>query len=171
MIFNAEKIPARWVEIHDARGGLVTVLEVLSPANKTEAGWWPYHRRQEHFLAAGVNLVEIDLVRGGIHVVSIARERLSFPAGTCHVVCVARSFGQASPRLEVYLCPLREPLPTIRVPLRRGDPDVALALQTLIDRCYRTGRYWLSDHTRPLQPPAADESESAWIEERLRTGE
>ena len=168
LLFDAEIMPERWIEVHDARGNLVTVLEVLSPANKTEGGLPIYRRRQQHFLASGVNLVEIDLVRGGAHAVTIHRDRLTLPAGTCHLVCVARSFDRASPRLEVYPCPLREPLPTIRVPLRRGDPDVALALQTLVDRCYRTGRYWLSNTTRALVPPAADESESAWIAERLR---
>lgn len=171
LLFSWDLMPERWIEVHDARGTLVTVIEVLSLANKTELGSLSYVQRQRHFLAAGVNLVEIDLIRGGAHVVTINRERLTYPAGTCYLVCVARGFGQPSPRLEVYLCPLREPLPTIRVPLRRGDPDVALPLQALVDRCYHTGRYWLSDHTRPLHPPAADESERAWIEERLRGGE
>ncbi len=168
LLFHAEAITERWIEVHDAGGELVTVLEVLSPGNKTESGPRAYLERQQHFLAAGVNLVEIDLVRGGTHLVCIERERLRLPAGTCYLVCVARILGDGSSRREVYLCPLREPLPTIRVPLRRGDPDNALPLQALVDRCYRTGRYWLSDRNRAVQPPAADEAENAWMEERLR---
>ncbi len=169
LLFSATIMTERWVEVHDAQGGLVTVLEVLSPANKTDAGFLAYRLRQQHFLAAGVNLVEIDLVRGGLHTVGVGRERLSWPAGTCHVVCVTRVRGVEPARHEVYPCPLREPLPTIRVPLRRRDSDVPLALQPLIDRCYRTGRYWLSARLRILVPPAADEPENAWIAERLRT--
>lgn len=167
LVFSEQRLPERRVEIRDVYGDVVTVLEVVSPANKTPTGWMAYDRRQ-HCLKAGVNVVEIDLVRGGLHVVGIGHERLNWPAGTCHVVCVTRPLGGEDLRREVYLCPLREPLPTIRVPLRRGDPDLALALQGLIDRCYRTGRYWLADTARPLAPPPADESENAWIEDRLR---
>jgi hypothetical protein len=58
-------------------------------------------------------------------------------------------------------------LPTIRVPLRANDPDVPLALQPLIDQCYRSGRYWLTDFRRPLDPPLPPE-DAAWVEERLR---
>ena len=68
----------------------------------------------------------------------------------------------------MYLCPLRQALPTIRVPLRLGEPDVPLVLQPLADRCYRTGRYWLSSPSaKTLQPPLTDAGEAAWVEERL----
>ncbi|MBV9128545.1 MAG: DUF4058 family protein [Verrucomicrobia bacterium] len=171
LLFMAEAVPERWIEVRNAQGSLITVIEVLSPANKTEPGAHAYLRRRQHFLAAGVHLVEIDLVRGGSHVVAIERELLAPklpPAGTCHLVCVARAVGDGLMRREVYLCPLREPLPAIRVPLRRGDPDVPLALQPLVDRCYRTGRYWLANYQRELQPPAADAEEAAWIAGRVR---
>ena len=62
---------------------------------------------------------------------------------------------------------MREPLPTIRVPLRVGDPDAPLAFQPIIDDCYGTGRNWLADYRRPLDPPIADE-DSTWVNERLR---
>ncbi len=170
LLFIEHRVTERWIEIHDAGGELITVIEVLSPGNKTDAGARSYRQRQQHFIAAGVNLVEIDLVRGGTHVVSIARQRLSFPPGTCHLVCVSRAIGEEYSRWEVYLCPLRNPLPVVRVPLRPNDPDAPLALQPLIDRCYRTGRYWLSRPTLgALQPVAEGDAEAVWIEERLRS--
>jgi hypothetical protein len=43
--------------------------------------------------------------------------------------------------VEVYREPLREPLPTIKVPLRQTDADVPLDLQPLIEQCYRNGGY------------------------------
>jgi hypothetical protein len=65
-------------------------------------------------------------------------------------------------RHEFYILPLRERLPTIRVPLRRSDPDVALDLQLLIDACYERGRYAsVIDYTKPLNPALPDE-EAAW---------
>lgn len=80
---------------------------------------------------------------------------------------MARNQGGYQGRREVYPCPLSEPLPTIRVPLRAGDPDAPLALQPLIDECYRLGSYWLSDYTRELDPPLSAE-DAAWVQERLK---
>lgn len=173
LMFMVEDVPERWIEVLDAGGRLITVIEVLSPSNKSETGSESYRERQRHFLAGGIHLVEIDLLRGGSHVVAVERERLTLPPGTCHVVCVTRRTpGEKFARREVYLCPLRAPLPTIRVPLRPRDPDVRLALQPLVDRCYRTGRYWLTvDPTREMRPPAADGPESAWIAERMQVAE
>ena len=170
LLFTGTIMTERWIEIQNAGGDLITVIEVLSPANKTVSGRGAYRDRQYHFLSAGVHLVEIDLIRGGMHVVSVDPEQaeLPWPPGTCHLVCTTRMLGKEESRWEVYFCPLRQPLPTIRVPLRRGEPDVALALQPLVDRCYRTGRYWLSSTpAQTLHPPAADTEEVAWIEEHL----
>src|SRR6478672_6403873 len=48
---------------------LVTALEVLSPANKTpgDAGRTAYQQKHEEFRLGNVNVVEIDLLRGGTH--------------------------------------------------------------------------------------------------------
>jgi len=62
---------------------------------------------------------------------------------------------------------LASPLPVIRVPLRETDPDVLLALQPLIDRCYRMGAYWNADH-ETLPGPDVPADERAWITERVR---
>ena len=56
----------------------------------------------------------------------------------------------------MYPGPLRERLPTIRIPLRATDPDVPLDIQTLVDRCYTTGRYWNLDYKRTLWPALAE---------------
>jgi hypothetical protein len=160
-VIYVEPEKERWLEIRDVRGRVITVIEVLSPTNKSEGGWRAYRQKQQDFLAAGINLIEVDLIRGGQHVVAVPLERFSSP-----LICVARQFPGYN-RREIYPCPLREPLPTIRVPLRAGDPDVPLAFQPIIDECYRTGRYWLADYRRPLDPPLSDE-DSTWVNERLR---
>src|SRR5438874_248009 len=61
----------RWVEIVDANGRLITVIELLSPTNRSEEGQGAYRRRQRTYIAGGVNLVEIDLLRSGERVLSI----------------------------------------------------------------------------------------------------
>jgi hypothetical protein len=74
-----EEVPqtARHVKIVDLSHGeqVVTVIEVLSPTNKmTMAGREEYRRKQREYILAGVNLVEIDLLRRGQHVLSAAWE-------------------------------------------------------------------------------------------------
>lgn len=170
LIFAADGMMERWIEIHDVDGNLITVIEVLSPTNKQGPGQRAYQDRQRRFLSAGVQSVEIDLIRGGGHAVSVPADLVAphRPAGTCHLVCTTRWPGSEGSRWEVYLCPLQQPLPTIRVPLRSDEPDVALALQPLVDRCYRTGRYWqLSHSVKDLHPPLADAEEVIWAEGRL----
>ncbi len=166
IIVPAEPAPARWLEIRGAEEELVTVIELLSPWNKTDQGGREYLRKQQDFLAAGVNLVEIDLIRGGQHVLAVDAEAFDRPAGADYLVCVARQQVGYANRREVYPCSMREPLPTIRVPLRAGDPDVPLALQPFIDRVYRTGRYWKADYRQKLKPPLRPE-DAVWVDERL----
>jgi uncharacterized protein DUF4058 len=72
-----EEVPqtARHVQILDVSSGerVVTAIEVLSPTNKlTLSGREDYRRKQRDYLNAGVNLVEIDLLRGGQHVLAAA---------------------------------------------------------------------------------------------------
>ena len=64
-IIELDQLPRRWVEIRDKSGKLVTVIEVLSPSNKLEPGRSVYLQKQQDYLAAGVNLLEIDLLRIG----------------------------------------------------------------------------------------------------------
>ncbi len=165
LVFIDDSDNERWVEIRNAHGRLITVIEVLSPVNKRQ-GWAEYRERQRQFLSAGVALVEIDLLRGGLNTVAIAPDQLPEAEGTRYLVCVARPRPTVR-RREVYPSPLRQRLPTIRVPLRAGDPDVPLAIQPLVDRCYRTGRHWLTAYTRPLDPSLPPE-EAEWVNARLQ---
>ncbi|MFM2166621.1 MAG: hypothetical protein RIS79_992 [Verrucomicrobiota bacterium] len=159
-----EEQTERWVEITDRHGKIVTVIEVLSPSNKGIERR-KYATKRQTYIAGGVNVVEIDLLRGGQHVVNVPRERLRDPDVT-YLVCVTRATNTT--RKEYYPIPLDQPLPTIRIPLRPDDPDAVLALQPLIDRCYRKGAYWEESHTRLIGPPLGA-NEAAWVAERLKT--
>ena len=121
-------------------GQVVTAIEFLSPANKVSSrGQVRYVHKQRDFLNAGVNLVEIDLIRAGNYVLALPEDRLPAVCRTPYMVCVRRATKQD--QVEIYPMPLRQPLPNIRVPLRPTDEDVVLRLQELIDDCYRDGRY------------------------------
>ena len=157
----------RWLEIRDLDGRLVTALELLSPYNKSESGRDDYRRKQRDYILGRVSLVEIDLLRGGSHTVAVDPGELRPQPGIHSIICVTRV--QDGIRHEVYRCPFRERLPAFRVPLRISDPDVPLDLQPLIDRCYRTGRYWqISDPARLF--PALPEPEHRWVAERVAAG-
>lgn len=152
--------PEGFVKIVDARSErVVTVLEFLSATNKG-AGAGLYAAKQRELLDAGVNLVEVDLLRAG-HRVSAAPEEALPPAfSAAGHVCVSRA--AAPGRREVYLAPLDRRLPTIAVPLRPHDPDVRLALQPLIERCYANGRYDDLDYSaEPVPPLAPDDARLA----------
>ncbi len=62
--------------------------------------------------------------------------------------------------------PLRQPLPSLRIPLRRGDPDAVLSLQPLIEAAYPNGGYDDLDYHEPLDPPLWAEH-AAWAASML----
>lgn len=68
----------------------------------------------------------------------------------------------------MYPLPLDKPLPTIAVPLRPEDDDVALELQSLVDQCYQSGRYDDLDYARDPIPPLSGE-DAGWADELLRS--
>ena len=160
-----DHVPPRWLEITDSTGRLVTVIELLSPSNKTYDRQ-EYKLRQHRYLECHVNLVEIDLLLAGAHTVAVSPDLLKPADGSArYMVCAARA--AVSSQREIYLLPLRERLKPVRIPLRATDKDVILDLQPLIDRSYQTGRYWQTDYTRPLPQPLSD-ADAAWATELLK---
>lgn len=154
----------RWVEIRSAGGKLITVIEILSPANKTGLGRDRYLRKREFYEESGVNVVEIDLLRGGSS--TVAAEMTPPREGTRYTICVFRA---AKPhRFEVYHWGLGERIPAFGVPLRSEDADAPLDLQPLLDRAYELGYYWQDvPDLRHLDPPL-DESDANLAEKVLR---
>jgi hypothetical protein len=157
----------RWIQIIDPAAGdrVVTVIEVLSPSNKVAGpGRAAYLAKQSDFLAAGINLIEIDLVRKGQWAFSADEAILPSKERTTYMACVFRA---ARPEFRAfYRFPFREALPRIAIPLRPRDRDVVLDLQQVIDAAYEHGRYERTDYRRPLDPPLSPE-ESVWATELL----
>ncbi len=165
-VFLGDEETERWLEIREASGRLITVIELLSPSNKLEAADRDrYLRKRRGFISGGINLVEIDLVRQGAPVFPDVIRNVLRGAGACYGVCVFRAARPAEH--EVYPIRLRERLPAIRVPLRPTDADVVADLQPLIDQCHERGRYHLLNYRLDLDPPLPSE-ETAWVEGILR---
>jgi hypothetical protein len=164
-----EPLTESCIEIVDVASGhrLVTVIEVLSPANKSSSrGRRLYRKKQRELRKGKVSLVEIDLLRAGRRVLSVPTALIPRSHRSQYQVCVRR--GWKVLEVEVYRVALREPLPTIRVPLRPDDVDVPLKLQALIEECYRKGRYDDLDYKQPPEPPLESE-DAAWAEELLKS--
>ena len=166
-IVTVETPPERWVEVRHDEGELVTVIEVISPTNR-ESGRTAFLAKRGDYLAAGVNVVEVDLLRDGRRLIDIepaAYQSRYGHVGEHYTVCTIRA---ALPqRREIYICPLRNRLPVVRIPLRHSDPDVPLDIQALVDQVHASGRYWKLDYRRSLEPaPCADDL--AWMGERLQ---
>ena len=160
-----------YINILDRHSGekIVTVIEVLSPTNKSSGpGATSYALKQKQVRDSDAHLVEIDLLRGEDHVLSVpkwsARERYNYD----YLVCVNR----AKPlriEFEVYPRLLRQALPKIRVPLSGDDPDVRLDLQAVLAQTYEAGSY--RDRIRyqaPCRPPLRPEDQP-WADQLIQT--
>lgn len=164
-IILVEPLTERWVQISTPDGLIVTLIEILSPTNKTGEGRDRYLKKQSDYLSSNANLVEIDLIRSGQRVISVPSFAFDRKGPDPYHVCVARPHEPG--RRELYRIPLRQRLPAIRIPLRRTDADIVVDLQPLLDRCYEMGGYWQSDYSEDPEPPLAEE-DRVWVDERLR---
>jgi hypothetical protein len=76
---------------------------------------------------------------------------------------------QRRPYTQVWTISLRQPLPTLPVPLLPPDPDVPLDLQAAVQSCFElVGYERLLDYTTPAPPPDLGEQDAAWATEVLR---
>jgi hypothetical protein len=147
-------------------GDVVTVIEVLSPANKVGDGRERYLQKQADLLTSQANLVELDLLGAGRSTTLARTANITTPPDWRYVVSVNRA--QRRSRLEVYAFSLRERLPRCRIPLRPADPDAVLDLPAVFARCYEVGGYdLLVDYTQP-PPLELSETELAWARERIQ---
>jgi hypothetical protein len=148
--------------IRRADDKVVTVMEMLSPSNKTpgEKGIEAYLTKRNELIESEVNLVEIDLLRGG--------KRLPMhsplPRGDYYAL-IGRA--ERRPRCEVVAWPLPESLPTIPIPLAPEDEDARLDLAEAFRSVYDAGIF---DRRLPYDEslePRPDEAQQKWIDDCL----
>ena len=143
---------------------VVTVIELLSPTNKRNGvDRQQYLAKRARLLTSSVNYVEIDLLRGGpptplddeppagVYRVVVSRGNWTDPPGP----------WPSRPPADVWVWNLRDPLPTIPIPLRPPHADAALDLRAALDRTYDEAGLEDYLHLAPPDPPlpAAD---AAW---------
>jgi hypothetical protein len=156
----------RRVDVFDTPADrIVTVIKLVSPANKSsEERRTVYRQKNGELLSRGVNLVEIDLIRAGSHVLAVPEQKIPVRLTAQPMICVRRSTRL---RAQLYAASLRSPLPNIGIPLRADDEDVVLQLQPIFNDIYRNGRYDSIDYRRPPNPRLSAEDET-WAAGLLR---
>jgi hypothetical protein len=158
-----EEVHERYLEIRDTQThAVVTALEILSPSNKAPGeGREAYEEKRRQVLSTRTNLVEIDLLRAGKPM-----EMQPPPQGDYRILV---RVGWERPQARLYVCSIRQALPEVPVPLRRGEPEARLSLGQLLADNYTRAHYDLRlDYRQPPEPPLSP-LDAAWAEELLRT--
>jgi hypothetical protein len=149
-----------FIEILDrVRREVITVVELLSPEIKQ-----PGENRRRHLAKRA------DLMSKAVHVVEIDLLRCHSPMPwnhrpTCTYSVVVSRAGMR-PQAGFWPIGLRDPLPTVPVPLRTGEPDARLDLRNIIDRIYDESGYRFFLYQRDPDPPLSDD-DLAWARSLL----
>lgn len=162
LVFHSVEITEGFLEIRERSGGkLVTAIEFLSPSNKlTGPGREKYLEKQREVLRSDASLVEIDLVRRGERVVVLPPGGVPEVAAAAYVASICPGWDPGT--IEVYPISLRERLPVLPMPLRKGERRVRLDLQLLFERIYESGRYDDTDYSQAPEPPLSGE-DAGWM--------
>src|SRR5579885_26076 len=154
-----------YIEVRQRSDGrLVSLVEVVSPANKTTScGRKVYLDKRAEAKAAGASLVEIDLVLQGQPTLEYSRDGLP---DWDYAVTVTRS--TQSERYEIYTTTLQKRLPRFRLPLAPDDRDTVLDLQTAFARCFDQGDFagMIDYHVQP--PAVTNDEDRRWLDDLLK---
>ena len=152
--------------IHRPTERVVTVMELLSPANKVpgEDGMTNYLQKRSELLATRCHLIEIDLLRGG------RRLPMSGPLPPGDYYVFIGRVGR-KPKCQVIAWPWRTKLPTIPIPLLPEDPEATLDLDAAFASAYEPSLYSRRlPYAEPLVPPLPA-PEEAWVRDRLKAAQ
>jgi Protein of unknown function (DUF4058) len=153
----------RYIKIVDSEERrVVTVIEVLRPSNKIGSDdGQAYRLKREEYIASGISLVEIDLLRSG------QRPPLGDPAPPISDYYILVHRGWEKDRMGIWPLSVRDSLPIVPIPLDPDVPDAMLDLRPCIDHVYEHGRYAEQfDYAKPPKPPLR-EPDATWARELL----
>ena len=160
-----DEVGESYLEVHEVvTGQVVTVMELLSPANKVyPKGREEYEQKRYEITRSRTNLVEIDLLRAG----------KPLPVQGRHIESDYRilvSRAATRPRAHLYPFSLRDAIPNFTLPLLPDDEEPPVELGRILHALYERARYDLSlDYTQPPVPPLR-EDDVAWTRELVDAG-
>ena len=116
---------------------VITVLELLSPANKRPGeGRQQYERKRLHVLATSTHLVEIDLLRAGEPMPMSTRGQV---VTSDYRLLISRA--EQRPCAALLPCTVRDPIPSFRLPLQPDDPEPLVDLNHVLHVLYDRAGY------------------------------
>ncbi len=148
---------------HETRE-VVTVIELLSPANKVpnSSGGESFEEKRREVMHSKSHWVEIDLLRGK-RMVPIPKK-----LGP-HEYLVHISPANLRPQGRLWGIRLDQRLPPIPIPLKRGDADARLDLQEALNTVYDEAAYDTELDYRKPPKPKLDAKLSAWADRLLKS--
>lgn len=156
-----------FIEVRNRTDGrLVTLIEVVSPANKTTPeGRAAYLEKRRDSVAQRAGIVEIDLVLQGKPTLTYSRDGLP---EYDYAVTVTRA--TAPDRYEIYTSTLQKRLPKFKVPLASDDRDALLDLQSAFVRAYDLGNFGAQIDYKTAPPPDVplSDANAAWLDLALK---
>ncbi|VTS03743.1 Uncharacterized protein OS=Oscillatoria nigro-viridis PCC 7112 GN=Osc7112_3026 PE=4 SV=1: DUF4058: DUF4058 [Gemmata massiliana] len=162
-----EQFAEEYIEIRNRTDGkLVTLLEVVGPANKTTpAGRQAYLDARQQAVAQRAGIVEIDLIMQGKPMLTYSRDGLP---EYDYAVTVTRS--NAPDRYEIYTSTLQKKLPKFKLPLAADDRDALLDLQAAFARAYDLGTFSSQIDYKNAPPPDVPftDAHRTWSDELLK---
>ncbi len=155
-----------YLEVHEASSKeMVTLIELLSPANKLHAeGRRAYLKKREAIFHSRTNLVEIDLLRAG-KPMPLSR----MPVAVEYRILVSRA--PARPRAQLHAFSVRDPIPPVHLPLHPGEAEPEVDIGSILHAHHERMSYDLRiDYSRPPVPPL-QARDAQWARSMiLRTG-
>ena len=141
-----------FLEIHDVETGtLVTVLEILSPFNKIHPqGLEDYIKKRTRIFGSRTNLVEIDLLRAG-QPMPLQRK----PVRSNYRILISR--GATRPKAKLATFNVRQPIPSIPIPLLPEDGEPELDLGAVLHALYDRAAVRLTLELRQAAGPTAEQ--------------
>jgi Protein of unknown function (DUF4058) len=144
---------------------IISIIEILSPVNKTGSGREQYLKKQRDILDSSAHLLEIDLLRAGQHTVAVDETALlgGHRMHWDYLICLHRA--GAGERFSCWPFTVREPLPAVYVPLTEEFPDFVLDLSALFHACYDAGPFRRTvDYSQP-PVPRLGRADGVWAQE------
>jgi hypothetical protein len=158
-----DRVGLSYLEIRDRRSRrLITVIELLSPSNKRPGeDHEQYLTKRAEIISSQAHFVEIDLLRGW--------GRMPFAEAVACDYCVLVSRYEDRPRAGLWPIRFREPLPSVRIPLRGADAEPELNLQAILNTLYDRGGYERFIYESEPDPPLAPD-DAAWARSLVPSG-
>ncbi|MBD0386916.1 MAG: DUF4058 family protein [Nostoc sp. C3-bin3] len=158
-----EIVKERYLEVRKVgTKELVTVIEILSPKNKRMGeGRNAYENKRQRVLGSSTHLVEIDLLRAG-------EPMLVFGDGTQNDYRILVSRAEHRPQSDLYAFNLPDVIPSFALPLRTGDSEPLVDLQSLLTGIYERASYDLVIDYNQKPVSRLLERDRGWVDALLQ---